>query len=355
MRVRDVCAVMEAWAPEALAFSWDRVGLRIGDPDNAVGGVLAALSVTRGAMFAAGEAGANLIVSHHPFPFAPLETINPKDPDTQLCLGLVQGGVSCYAAHTNLDVAPGGVNHILAAQLGIEDAAPLLPVEQAAQVRLSALVQEEHLSQVCACVRGAAGSAFGEDTYCNFTTASLIEPDAPSGAGSGGLRFEATLLEAILPRALKALQEAFPEEPLNYEVQPLKSRDPRVGLGAVGELPKPLKANAFARHVREQLGISHARLVGEGERKVQCVAVIGGSGGGEIERIPKDVDLLVTGDVKYHQAQFAADRGLAVVDAGHYGTEIGIVEGIAAYLRRELDGLPVTTYTESDPFRPVQE
>ncbi|MFP4192370.1 MAG: Nif3-like dinuclear metal center hexameric protein [Candidatus Hydrogenedentota bacterium] len=355
MRVRDVCAVMEAWAPEALAFSWDRVGLRIGDPDNAVGGVLTALSVTRGAMFAAGEAGANLIVSHHPFPFAPLETINPKDPDTQLCLGLVQSGVSCYAAHTNLDVAPGGVNHVLAAQLGIEDAAPLLPVEQAAQVKLSAFVQEEHLAQVCACVREAAASAFGRHAYCSVTTASSISPGGPSGVEPGERRFEAVVLEAILPRVLQALREAFPDEPVNYEAQPLKSRDSTVGLGAVGELAKPLKANAFARHVREQLGISHARLVGEGERKVQRVAVIGGSGGGEIERMPEDVDLLVTGDVKYHQAQFAADRGLAVIDAGHYGTEIGIAEGIAAYLRRELDGLPVTTYTESDPFRPVQE
>ena len=343
---------MEAWAPEALAFSWDRVGLRIGDPDDAVGGVLTALSVTRGAMFAAGKAGTNLIVSHHPFPFTPLETVNPKDPDTQLCLGLVQGGMSCYAAHTNLDVVPGGVNHILAAQLGIEDAAPLLPVEQGAQVKLSALIPGEHLAEACANVREAARGALWENAHWRFTPAGLIDPDGPTESESEGQRFEAVVLEALASRVAAAVREACPSDTVRFEVQPLKSRDPSVGLGVVGELAKPVKLSSFAQHVREQLGISHARVVG-GDRQIQRVAVIGGSGGGEIERIPEEVDLLVTGDVKYHQAQFAEDRGLAVMDAGHYGTEIGIAEGIAAYLKRELDGFPVTAYIESDPFRPV--
>ena len=65
MRVGDVCMAMEEWSPPGLAYSWDRVGLQIGDPESKVASVMVALSVTREAFEAACRERAQMIATHH--------------------------------------------------------------------------------------------------------------------------------------------------------------------------------------------------------------------------------------------------------------------------------------------------
>ncbi|HEX2999497.1 MAG TPA: Nif3-like dinuclear metal center hexameric protein, partial [Armatimonadota bacterium] len=65
-------------------------------------------------------------------------------------------------------------------------------------------------------------------------------------------------------------------------------------------------------------------------------------------------DVLVTGDVKHHEALHALDRGLAVLDAGHYATERPVLDQLANALR---DALPDTIHVyvsalHTDPFSP---
>ena len=61
---------------------------------------------------------------------------------------------------------------------------------------------------------------------------------------------------------------------------------------------------------------------------------------------------LITGDVKYHEAMRAKELGIAVIDAGHYGTEKYFAENFAAQLRdlagEELDVLE--SALNVDPF-----
>ena len=87
--------------------------------------------------------------------------------------------------------------------------------------------------------------------------------------------------------------------------------------------------------------------------KVRSVAVLGGSGGGSAGGVPSDIDVYVTGDVKYHEALDARERGLSIIDAGHHGTEKWIVPALAEYLKKNLTGARVTAYNEPDPFRAV--
>src|SRR5215210_2160481 len=109
-QVKDVMAAMEEWAPARLAYDWDRSGLNIGNPDQPVSRVIACLSVTREAFDAAARAKAKLIVSHHPAMWDALKTLRLDDPLTRLWLDIAAAGISCFSAHTNLDVAQGGVN-----------------------------------------------------------------------------------------------------------------------------------------------------------------------------------------------------------------------------------------------------
>ncbi len=337
MQVKDVCAAMEAWAPSGLAYPWDAVGLRIGDPTAPVTGVLTALSVTREAFEQACATGANLIVSHHPFPWTPLATLCPTDPETRLALDLVHANIACYAAHTNLDVVFGGVNHMLAKALGVVNVSPLLPVEHAEQVKLVTYAPESHWATV-------------RDALCEAGTA----PGALRSSEAGEeRRIEVTVSKARLNAVMAALKNVHPHEQPAWDLYALTNRDPDPGLGVRGELPAPMRLEALARHVRHALELDHVRLVGDSQREVFRAGLIAGSGGGEIPNTPADIDVLITGDVKYHQAMTALDRGVSVIDAGHHGAEKGIADAMARYLNQHLAGVTAHAYTEPDPFRAV--
>lgn len=133
------------------------------------------------------------------------------------------------------------------------------------------------------------------------------------------------------------------------------------GMGCVGSLPVKMRLGDLPGMFSRRLGISGLRLVGDLRRQVQKVALCTGSGGSLLERVVSaGVDVYITGDIKYHDAQRALEEGLALVDIGHFGSERIIVEPLAAYFRSRAESentaLEVFTATdEKDPFATAQE
>lgn len=108
-------------------------------------------------------------------------------------------------------------------------------------------------------------------------------------------------------------------------------------LGRIGTLPAPVAIDDFAHRVRERLGVSHVRLVRAADRPVRRVAVCGGAGAEFIDTaVRRGADVYLTGDVKYHEAQRAAEQGMHLIDAGHFGTERPVLPVLADLLRAEL-------------------
>lgn len=117
-------------APKELAFGWDNVGHLEGDPLQEVQRVLVALDVTEGVVSEAEALGCQLIVSHHPLMNVrwhekEMQTLRPDRYLGHLLRRLVKADISVISMHTNLDIAPGGVNDALAEALRIEDPGPL--------------------------------------------------------------------------------------------------------------------------------------------------------------------------------------------------------------------------------------
>ena len=361
-KVSEVCAAVEELAPPALAYEWDKPGLAMGDPGWDVSHVLVALTVTRQAADAAIKTGAGMIVSHHPLIWDPLQTLRLDNPHAKLCVDLVQARIACYAAHTNLDVAPGGVNDTLAAKLGLEKQSPLLPLPHGRLFKLVTFVPEIHLGAVPEAVSEAGAGAIGHYTECSFSTPGtgtfLPGKDASPFSGHKGRvneeperRFEILVHAARLPRAIEALKKTHPYEEVAYDVVHIENRDEAIGLGVRGEIEDEPTLEAFAARVRETLSLSHVRTVGEAKRKVRYAAVMGGAGGGRVGEIPSGIGVFVTGDVGYHDALAAQARGLAVIDAGHEGTERCVIPVLARHLRKRLKGLRVSSHREREIFQ----
>jgi dinuclear metal center YbgI/SA1388 family protein len=362
--VAAVAAAVESLAPLGHAASWDRSGLRIGDPNASVSSVLVALSLTAGAYEAAKAVGAQLLVTHHPPVWEPLTTLRMDDAETRLWVRLAADGIACYAAHTNLDVAPGGVNDVLAERLGLDETRVLFPAREAEQVKLVTFVPQGHLAAVRAGVCEAGAGVIGDYTYCTFSTEGvgtfLPGEGADPFAGRKGRvneeperKLEVLVPKARLGRVLRALFEAHPYEEVAYDVFPLVNRDERIGLGRRGRLPEPMPLGQFAERVCERLDTPHVRVTGPLDRTVSSVAVLGGAGGGQLGRVPGGVDVTVTGDVGYHDAASAVERGQAVIDAGHAATEKWVVPALQGYLERRLPDVRFTAFDEPELFHAV--
>ena len=360
--VGDVIAAMDAWAPPSLAYEWDRPGLAIGQRDWPVTRVLAALTLGPEAAEAAALAGAGMIVSHHPPIFEPLRALRTDDAHTAMCLMLAEKKIACFSAHTNLDVAPGGVNDTLADLLGIVQRSALVPVPQAGQAKLVTFVPESHLAAVRDAVCNAGAGVIGAYTHCTFSAAGTGtflpgEDTLPFSGKRGELNEEPERrLETLVPMArvagvIEALRKAHPYEEPAYDVIEVKHPGPFAGLGVKGRLKSATTLRAFADHVAKALGAPNVRVLGEMSRRVERVAVLGGSGGSHAGEIRSGVDVFVTGDVNYHAALAARQNGLAVIDAGHDGTEKCIVPVIGRFLRDTFPGLEVTEFEEPGVWR----
>ena len=126
--VADILNFVEHLAPRYMKCDWDNVGLLCGRKNKEVKKILVALDPFRSVIEEAIEIGADCIVTHHPLIFRnPLMAVN-EDSETGRCvLTLMEHGIAAINAHTNFDLAPGGVNDVLARTLGLQDISVINP------------------------------------------------------------------------------------------------------------------------------------------------------------------------------------------------------------------------------------
>lgn len=125
--IQDVLHLLQRLIPNALAESWDNVGLLAGSPHKETRSVLLGLDPTLALVQQAKAQGIDLIITHHPAIFRPLKSIHTNTPTGAFLAAALGADISVIACHTNLDVAPGGVSDLLARKLNLQDIRPLVP------------------------------------------------------------------------------------------------------------------------------------------------------------------------------------------------------------------------------------
>ena len=123
------------------------------------------------------------------------------------------------------------------------------------------------------------------------------------------------------------------------------------GLGRIGQLEKEMTLADLARKVKEAMKLDAVRVYGDPDRIVSRVGVSSGAGKSAVsDALAKDADVLITGDLDYHTAIDANARGLAMIDAGHYGTELIYITYMADYVREKFPSLTVLTMEIEQPY-----
>ncbi|MDO4496422.1 MAG: Nif3-like dinuclear metal center hexameric protein [Bacteroidales bacterium] len=139
MKAKDIMAAIEQIAPRQLQEDYDNAGLQCGNPQREVKKVLCCLDVTEEVVKQAIDQNFEMIVSHHPLLFRGVKCISAEGDYISRCLyGALTHDIVIYAAHTNLDNAPMGVNKMMADLLGLCQQQPLAPLPLARLAGLDA-------------------------------------------------------------------------------------------------------------------------------------------------------------------------------------------------------------------------
>ena len=112
-RIHDITGFLNRIAPLNLAEQWDNVGLLVGDDDRETSTVMTCLTLTPNVAIEAAQHNAQLIVSHHPILFRPVQQITAANSEGRMLLGLVEAGIAVYSPHTAYDSARDGGGNLL--------------------------------------------------------------------------------------------------------------------------------------------------------------------------------------------------------------------------------------------------
>ncbi len=365
MRIRQLMDALADHAPAHLAESWDASGLQVGDPDQPCTGIFLCLDVTDSSLEEALHEGANFIVSHHPLLFTPLKSLDVRTPTGRRVQQCILNGITVYSMHTNLDKVEGGMNDFAAGLLGLEGVFVLSSLPSGNQTyKLVTYVPPENRDALLQALFAAGGGRVGDYTACSFTclgegTFFPGENTSPVVGKKGSLnRVTEHRIEVLFPRdrllaGVEALKSAHPYEVPVYDIYALTTPLQGEGYVRVGAFVPPLPWEAFLERIEKAFAVSDYRIIGKAVASVSRVALCAGSGASFIPRVARNVEVYITGDLKYHEAREAECLGLTVIDVGHFATERIFVSLVASWLEKITGSSRLKILksgTERDPF-----
>lgn len=355
--VNVVQGAIDGLAPFARAGGWDPVGLQIGDPDQEVSRAAVCHEVTSPVLERAIGDGIDLLVSYHPLLFHPTTRLVAGPGPAGRALTLAAAGVSLLVVHTSFDVAPGGTADALADALGLVDTRPFDPLWGPETAKVVTFVPEAAVDPVTDAMVDAGAGRIGAYSGCAFRVhgEGTFVPGVGAAPLVGNLGERSVApevrIEMVAPRSrvrgvVAALVAAHPYEEPAFDVYER--------LGDAGFLGR---AGTFSGSFEDLVGDVQERIGGSlrcsgrpaGDRLT--VGVVPGSGAPAIPRAAQaGVDVLVTGDVKHHDARAAADLGMAVIDPGHAATEGPGIERLYAAVAAVIDDAIDLSGVDADPW-----
>lgn len=247
---QEVIQVFETWSPKKLAcMDNDPIGLAIGTLNKPVSKVLVTLDVNEAVANEAIEKGCELIIAHHPPIFRRLANIRTDHPAGRLYEKLIKHDIAVYAAHTNLDVAEGGVNDLLADALQLKNRSILEETYAENLLKLAVFIPTANAQALREALANAGAGRIGDYEACSYTTTGEGRFRALAGAnpfvGSVGelhveeeVKVEVVFPESIKGRVLKAMLTSHPYEEPAYDVIRLEAANKCDGIRACRLLNK---------------------------------------------------------------------------------------------------------------------
>lgn len=360
MLLNQIISWFDQVAPPHLAEGWDNVGLLVGDPDRDVRSAMLTIDYTPGVAEEGKRLGVELVVAYHPPIFQPIKRINAGG----VVFDAIARGVAIYSPHTALDVAEGGTNDVLCEVLGLRERSALKAVEaKASQMKLATFVPEDEVEKVSAALFAAGAGQIGNYTMCSFRSPGVgtffgQEGTNPAVGRSGRLertpevRVETVVPVSKLSDVITALRQSHSYEEPAFDLYPLTPGPLGLGLGRIGEFAQPIAREALLERIKQGLSLDHLLVAGPTHGEVKRAAVCAGACGELLnDALAQRADLLLTGEVRHHDALRAAAAGMTVVCTLHSNSERITLGRLKDRLAAALPGLAIhLSQADRDPY-----
>ncbi|MGL5311732.1 MAG: Nif3-like dinuclear metal center hexameric protein [Peptostreptococcaceae bacterium] len=365
MKLKTLIKKIENKYPLDLAYDWDNVGLLVGDFDMDIKKVLVTLEANEKVVNEAIENNVDLIVTHHPFIFSKINKINTADLKGKLIHKLIKNDVALYSMHTNFDIAFDGLNDYFMEVMEFKNSKIFDVTKNEVLYKLAVFVPNTHVEKVKDALAKAGCGHIGNYSNCSFSTEGTGNFKPLEGAnpyiGEEGVveSVNETKIETILPQrilggVISSMLNAHPYEEVAYDLYKLENKGEAFGLGRISKLEESITLGELCKHIKSKLNMEHLRIVGDTDVIVKKVAVVTGSGADMIKKAQRQgAEVLITGDVKYHDAQDALDMGMNVIDCGHFDTEDIFKDVMKRFLDEVEEIEVVRSEVNLNPFKTV--
>lgn len=137
----------------------------------------------------------------------------------------------------------------------------------------------------------------------------------------------------------------------NLQVLETTVPDGSEGIGYTGDLNTPMTLKEYALKIKEWFNIPDIRVYGNLDNVIHRVSVCPGSAKGmEGFAIAQNSEVLIGGDFGHHEGLDCIEKGISVIDAGHYGLEHIFIDDIKEFLNRHCPELEIYTAKLNYPF-----
>lgn len=330
---KKIAKIIEGIAPIKTAESWDNVGFQIGNRHLEIDRVMVALEVTQQVVAEAINKNIDLIVTHHPLIFSKLKQVTTDDPVQNMVMDLIKNNINLYVAHTNLDASKKGTNYYLSNLLGLERIEALDQKKLSSYYKLSVFVPEESAEMLREVLFNYGSGILGNYDHASFNTEGIgtFRPLEGSNPRIGErdqesqvneIKIEVVVKGSILDAVVEKMVNSHPYETVAYDVIKLENLEENYSIGLTGYLNQGMTLDTLAKDIKEKFGINQLKVVRSNEKTIRKVALCSGAGSDYINLASQmGCKCLITGDIKYHEAQLAKQLDLNIIDAGHFETE----------------------------------
>lgn len=332
VKVAEVIQLMAKIAPASLAEDWDNVGLQVGDNSQEVKNVLLALDFNSAILDEALAKNCQLIITHHPFIFDGIKSINTQNQSGSLIFDLIKNDIALFSAHTNLDIVESGLNDYLINKFEVDNISLLKNTKSFNYHKLVTFVPKSNFEELRDALYAKGAGEYNNYSHSGFYQQGTgsFKPLANSNpylGEKGSLneieeyRFEVLVSTDKVERVIKELLKVHPYEEPAWDLYKMENLKSEKGIGRIADLKSELDLQTFLKKIKELYDLNVIKVV-KGKNKIKKIALCSGSGADFIkEAYYQGADLYLTGDIKYHEAQLAEELGINLVDFGHYGSE----------------------------------
>lgn len=343
---------------------YDNAGLTIGRPEKEIKKICVCLDVTYDVCTEAIQNGADMIISHHPLIFNGIKKITSDNIFGKMLMLLIRNDICAYAAHTNFDSSVNGMNDAVCSKLGLEKIKVLENNKPVKLYKFVVYVPNGYEDKVRGAILDAGAGYIGNYSHCSFSSQGIGTFKANDGcnpfigkigkiAETKETRVETIVKEKDIDNIINVMKSVHPYEEPAYDLFPEKINI-KNGIGRFGILKNDMTLKEFCSIVKSKLNIPYLNVAGNLDKKVKKVAVVTGSGMEFVSDAVKcGCDILLTGDVKHHQAIDALREGISVIDGSHYFTEVCFMELMHEFINKNFSVSVYETQKNTNPFKRV--